>query len=82
MVSTLQRSPSPSGEHTTTESVPSGEYTTRESVPSGEHTTMESVPVVSTLQLCVCVSLASDSLETIEVIIKLGTVDASDMSMH
>ena len=40
-----------------------------------------------TLSLCVgvsvCVSLASNSLETIEVIIiKLGTVTASDMVMH
>ena len=44
---------------------------------------MESVPVLSKLQLCVCVSLASDFLETDEVIIiKLGTVSASDMLMH
>ena len=33
--------------------------------------------------VCVCVSLASDSLETIKVIIiKLGTVTASDVRMH
>ena len=33
--------------------------------------------------VCVCVSLASDSSATIEVIIiKLGTVTASDMPMH
>ena len=33
--------------------------------------------------VCVCVSLASDSSETIEVmIIKLGTVTASDMLLH
>ena len=32
---------------------------------------------------CVCVPIASDSQETIEVvIIKLGTVTASDMIMH
>ena len=32
---------------------------------------------------CVCVSLASDSSETVEVIIiKLGTVTASDMGTH
>ena len=35
------------------------------------------------LCVCVCVSLASDSSETIEVIIiKLGMVTASDMKMH
>ena len=36
------------------------------------------------VSVCVCVSLASDSSETIEVIIiiKLGTVTASDMVMH
>ena len=33
--------------------------------------------------MCVCIPLASDSLETIEVIIvKLGMVTASDMGMH
>ena len=33
--------------------------------------------------MCVCVSVASDSSETIEVIIiKLGMVTASDMVMH
>ena len=32
--------------------------------------------------MSVCLSLASDYSETIEVIIKLGTVTASDMRMH
>ena len=33
--------------------------------------------------MCVCVSLAGDSSETVEVIIvKLGTVTASDTKMH
>ena len=32
--------------------------------------------------VCVCVSLATDSSETVEVIIKHGTVTASDMLMH
>ena len=33
--------------------------------------------------MCMCVSLASDSLETVEVIIvKLGSVTASEMGMH
>ena len=32
--------------------------------------------------LSVCVSLASDSSETIEITVKLGTVTASDMLMH
>ena len=32
--------------------------------------------------VCVCLSLASDSSETIRVIIKFGTVTASDMRMH
>ena len=35
------------------------------------------------VSVCVCVFIASDSSETVEVIIvKLGTVTASDMSMH
>ena len=32
--------------------------------------------------LKLCVSLASDSLETVDIIVKLGTVTASDMGMH
>ena len=32
--------------------------------------------------VCVCVSLASDSSKTIEVIIKLGTATGSDMGLH
>ena len=32
--------------------------------------------------VCLCVSLANDSSETIEVIIKLGMVAASDMLIH
>ena len=41
------------------------------------------VGVCLSVCLTVCVSLASDSLETIEVIIiKHGTVTASDMRMH
>ena len=37
----------------------------------------------SVARVCVCVSLASDSSETVEVIIvKLGTVTASVMGMH
>ena len=32
--------------------------------------------------MCVCVSLASDTSETVEVIIKFGMVTASDMVMH
>ena len=32
--------------------------------------------------VCVCVSLANDSLETVEVIVKHGMATASDMGMH
>ena len=32
--------------------------------------------------MCVRAFIANDSLETVEVIVKLGTVTASDMRMH
>ena len=42
----------------------------------------KSVHVYVCHYVCVCVSLSNDSSQTIEVIIKLGMVTASDMVMH
>ena len=48
-----------------------------------EHFSLDEIRVCLCVCLCVCVSLASDSSETIEVIIiKLGTANAPYMLMH
>ena len=47
------------------------------------HFSLDQTRVCLCVCLCVSVTLASDSLETVEVIIvKLGMVTASDMGMH